>query len=174
MACMSMCQWIQVLRLVVYCRLVVVLDWLKWLKYMKKNSFYHRFWNWEIRGPDPLPLFLTTVIPYSGKLWKKKTFTNFVALETPVKVFSSKNGHAVPTYVRVSIPWKVFYTRWSLLPIHKNFLPWKFLAIQYPLSSVGMSYKRLTLSLWYLQGFCICQDFANLWHVFGLMIMIFR
>ena len=52
---------------------------------------------------DPLPLFFTTVIPYSSKLLKNKTFTNFVVLEPLVKVFSSKNGHAVPTYVRVSI-----------------------------------------------------------------------
>ena len=52
---------------------------------------------------DPLPLFFTTVMPYSGKLLKKKTFTNFVVLEPLVKVLSSKNWHAVPTYVRVSI-----------------------------------------------------------------------
>ena len=37
-------------------------------------------------------------IPYSGKLLKEKTFTNFAVLEPPAKVFSMKFGRAVPTY----------------------------------------------------------------------------
>ena len=126
MACMSMCQWIQVHRLVVYCRLVF-LDLLKWLKYMKKYLSIIGFETWKSGALDPLPLFLTTVIPYSGKLSKKKTFTNFVVLEPLVKVFFSNYGHTIPTYGRVSIPWKVFYTEWPLLLIHKFFLLWIFL-----------------------------------------------
>ena len=112
MACMSMCQWIQVLRLVVYCRLVVVLDWLKWLKYMKKkkNLSIIGFETGKSGALDPLPLFFTTVIPYSGKLWKKKTFTNFVALETPVKVFSSKMGMPYPPMLELAFHEK-FSTR---------------------------------------------------------------
>ena len=37
-------------------------------------------------------------VPYSAKLSGEKTFTNFVVLEPPAKVFSMKFGHAVPTY----------------------------------------------------------------------------
>ena len=39
-------------------------------------------------------------VPYNGKLSNEKTFTNFVVLEPPVKVFSTKFGRAVPTYDR--------------------------------------------------------------------------
>ena len=39
-------------------------------------------------------------IPYSGKLSREKTFTNFIALELPVKVFSTIFGRAIPTYDR--------------------------------------------------------------------------
>ena len=35
-------------------------------------------------------------VPYSGKLSREKTFTNFAVLEPPVKVFSTKFGRAVP------------------------------------------------------------------------------
>ena len=39
-------------------------------------------------------------LPYSGKLSREKTLTNFAALEPPAKVFSTKFGRAIPTYVR--------------------------------------------------------------------------
>ena len=35
-------------------------------------------------------------ISYSGKFSREKTFTNFVVLEPPAKVFSTKIGCAVP------------------------------------------------------------------------------
>ena len=37
-------------------------------------------------------------IPYSRKLSREKTFTNFVVLEPPAKVFSLKFGCAILTY----------------------------------------------------------------------------
>ena len=40
-------------------------------------------------------------IPYSANLSREKTFMNFAVLEPPVKVFSTKCGHAVPTYDRI-------------------------------------------------------------------------
>ena len=51
---------------------------------------------------DPLPLFFTTVIPYSSKLLKNKTFTNFVVLEPLVKVFSSKMGMPYPPMLELA------------------------------------------------------------------------
>ena len=39
-------------------------------------------------------------LPYSVKLSRGKTFTNFAVLEPPAKVFSTKFGCAVPTYDR--------------------------------------------------------------------------
>ena len=42
----------------------------------------------------------TIKLLYSGKLLREKTFTNFAVLEPPAKVFSSKFGRAVLTYVR--------------------------------------------------------------------------
>ena len=39
-------------------------------------------------------------IPYSGKLSREKTFTNFAVLEPSAKVFSTKFGRAMPTYDR--------------------------------------------------------------------------
>ena len=42
----------------------------------------------------------TIANPYSEKFSRKKTFTNFVVLEPPVKVFSTKFGCAIPTYDR--------------------------------------------------------------------------
>ena len=44
------------------------------------------------------------LIPYNRKLsTEKKTFTNFVVLEPPVKVFYTKFGRAIPTYPPVYI-----------------------------------------------------------------------
>ena len=40
----------------------------------------------------------TIVIQYSGKLSRETTFTNFTVLELPAKVFSTKFGHAIPTW----------------------------------------------------------------------------
>ena len=45
---------------------------------------------------------------YSGKLSREKTFTNFAVLEPSAKVFSTKFGHAVPTYDRFQHSAKVF------------------------------------------------------------------
>ena len=39
-------------------------------------------------------------VPYSRKLSREKTFTNFTALEPSAKVFSVKFGCAMPTYYR--------------------------------------------------------------------------
>ena len=49
------------------------------------------------------------VLPYSAKLSREKTFTNFAALEPPTKVFSMKFGHAI-------------YPLWLLLAFHESFL----------------------------------------------------
>ena len=45
-------------------------------------------------------LYVCTKLTYSGKLSREKTFTNFEVLEPPAKVFSTKSGRAIPTYVR--------------------------------------------------------------------------
>ena len=37
-------------------------------------------------------------LQYSRKLLREKTFTNFIVLESPTKIFSTKSGSAVPTY----------------------------------------------------------------------------
>ena len=37
-------------------------------------------------------------LPYSGKHSREKTFTNFMVLEPPAKVFSMKFGRAILTY----------------------------------------------------------------------------
>ena len=58
---------------------------------------------------------------YSGKLSRKKTFTNLAVLEPPAKVFSMKFGHAVPTCDKFWQSAKVFSVKWSLLTN-----PWKF------------------------------------------------
>ena len=42
----------------------------------------------------------TIAIPFSGRLSREKTFMNFVVLEPPTKVFSTKFGCAIPTYDR--------------------------------------------------------------------------
>ena len=39
------------------------------------------------------------IIPYSRRLAREKTFTNFVILEPPTKGFSMKFGRVVPTYM---------------------------------------------------------------------------
>ena len=39
-------------------------------------------------------------VPYSRKLLREKTFTNFVVLEPPVIVFSITFGRAIPIYDR--------------------------------------------------------------------------
>ena len=41
------------------------------------------------------------LLPYSAKLSREKTFTNFAVLELPAKVFSMKFGHTIPTYDRL-------------------------------------------------------------------------
>ena len=41
------------------------------------------------------------LLPYSRKLSREKTFTNFAVLEPPAKVFSTKFGRAIPTYDRL-------------------------------------------------------------------------
>ena len=44
------------------------------------------------RGREGAPLVYTDiVIQYSGKLLREKTFTSFVILQPPVKVFSTKS-----------------------------------------------------------------------------------
>ena len=50
---------------------------------------------------------------------------NFVVLEPPAKVFSSKFGCAIPTYVRFLHPAKVFSAKWSLLLDPQKFSPSK-------------------------------------------------
>ena len=55
------------------------------------------------------------MIPYSGKLSREKTFTNFTVLEPPTKVFSTKFRHGIPTYERFYHSAKVFSVKWPLL-----------------------------------------------------------
>ena len=49
------------------------------------------------------PLY-TFRLPYSRKLSRENTFTNFAILEPPTKVFSTKFERTVPTYDSFSIP----------------------------------------------------------------------
>ena len=60
-------------------------------------------------------------IPYTGKLSREKTLTNFVVLEPPTKVFSTKFGHAIATYMydRFQHSVKVFSAKCSLLLIRE-------------------------------------------------------
>ena len=55
------------------------------------------------------------IILYSGKLSREKTFINFVFLEPPAKIFSTKFGCVTPTYDRFQHSAKVFSTKGSLL-----------------------------------------------------------
>ena len=77
------------------------------------------------------------VLPYSAKLSREKTFTNFAALEPPTKVFSMKFGHAIyPPMTAFSIPRKFSPWNDNFLPIHESFLPQKFPAIRYVLTKI--------------------------------------
>ena len=58
--------------------------------YCMADSFYEKFQA----GYSPI------IILYSRKFLREKTFTNFVVLEPPAKVFSMKFGRAIPTCVR--------------------------------------------------------------------------
>ena len=66
------------------------------------------------------------LIPYSGKLSREKTFTNFAVLDLPTKVFSSKFGHAMHTYDRFCILLKFSLRNGHTYPVRKSFLPRKF------------------------------------------------
>ena len=72
-----------------------------------------------------------TVMPYSRKFSREKTFMNFAVLEPSVKVFSTKfGGRAVSNYmIGFSIPRN--FSPWNdhFFPIHESFLPRKFPAI---------------------------------------------
>ena len=46
-------------------------------------------------------IFNVSYVPYSGKLSREKTFTNFTIIEPSTKVFSMKFGRAIPTYDRL-------------------------------------------------------------------------
>ena len=63
---------------------------------------------------------LPWLYPYSGKLSREKMFTNFTVLEPPAKVFSSKFGSAISTYVRF-----LHSAKWSHLPDPRKFSPLK-------------------------------------------------
>ena len=43
----------------------------------------------------------TMILYNSGRFSREKTFMNFAILEPPVKVFSVKFGHAIPTDIRL-------------------------------------------------------------------------
>ena len=70
-------------------------------------------------------------VRYSGKLSRKKTFTNFTILEPPAKIFPRNLGVPYPPMIGFSIPPKFFSVKWFFLPKCESFLPWKFLAIWY-------------------------------------------
>ena len=61
----------------------------------------------------------------------RKTFTNFVILEPPVKVSPQNLGMLYTPMIGFSILWKLspWNGQWNFLPIHENFLPRKFPAI---------------------------------------------
>ena len=56
------------------------------------QQFFHLHVIWEMAW--------ILCIPYSRKLSREKTFTNFMVLEPPAKVFSLKFVCAILTYVR--------------------------------------------------------------------------
>ena len=73
---------------------------------MSKNSHFRQFFV-SITGELSVLCIL-----YSGKLSREKTFTNFVVLEPPTKVFTMKFGRAIPTYmcmIGFSIPRKFIH-----------------------------------------------------------------
>ena len=72
------------------------------------------------------------LIPYSGKLLREKTFTNFAVLWLFVKVFSTKFGGVVSFCVaQASNLWNFSPQKLSFSPICESFLPRKFPAIRY-------------------------------------------
>ena len=78
-----------------------------------------------------IPSTLRPLLPYSGKLSREKTFTNFAVLEPSTEVFSTKFGRAVPTMIGFSILRKFSLWNGHFLPICESFLPRKFPATQY-------------------------------------------
>ena len=80
---------------------------------------------------------------HSGKLSREKTLTNFTVLKPPAKVFSTKFGCAVPTYmIGFSIPQKFSPQNGHFLPIHESSLRLKFPAIQYYASGTMVLYHK--------------------------------
>ena len=83
-------------------------------------------------------------------------FTNFTVLEPPAKVFSSKFGSAIPTYVRFLHSAKVFSVKWSHLPDPRKFSPLKVFRYMVPSSnSMGES----TASSCNIRGKCMQEPF---------------
>ena len=70
-------------------------------------------------------------VTYSGKLSREKTFTNFVVLEPPVKVFSMKFGRAVLILCLILVFRESFLCEIVTLTDLQKFSPSKFPAIQY-------------------------------------------
>ena len=72
------------------------------------------------------------LIPYSGKLSREKTFTNFAIFPPSAKVFSTKfqacHTHYATTF---NIPQKFSPRNAPFPPIRESFLPRKFPAIRY-------------------------------------------
>ena len=77
------------------------------------------------------------LLPYSRKLSREKTFTNFAVLWRFAKVFFAKFGGVVSfgkaevSNLRRFSPWKSYFS-----PIRESFLPWKFSAIRYRLRGI--------------------------------------
>ena len=72
-----------------------------------------------------------TQVPYSGKLSREKTFTNFTVLWLFVKVFSVKFGGVVSfDTARAAKPQKFSPPKSYFSPNRKSFLPQKFPAIR--------------------------------------------
>ena len=71
------------------------------------------------------------VLPYSAKLSRGKTFTNFVVWNHPWKFCPWNLGMPYPPMTGFSIPRKFSPRNGHLLPICESFLPQKFPTIQY-------------------------------------------
>ena len=63
-------------------------------------------------------------VPYSRKLLREKTFTNFAIFQPSAKEFSPRNSRHANTHyaTNFSIPWKFSPRNAPFLPIHENVL----------------------------------------------------
>ena len=107
-------------------------------------------------------------IPYSGKLSREKTITNFEVWEPSAKVFSAKFG-ACRTHLWLvsSNPWKFSPQNSHFLRIRESFLPRKFTAIRYPASCSihGLCYLKVIEAMFFFHHFRLVCGTFNYTHV---------